>query len=145
VNEIDRSWDGQRDLQRAEPAFDGGVRDALRGIRILQRNDEEGTRLVDRPQRPQLGEHVSLLVKRLVIDRLSHVPYRQCNRSQQPISAAGVVDGAHTMDLVEAQARGAAGFAQPGVRRVSLMQALTARAMGDAIRAARRTDVSESS
>jgi len=49
------------------------------------------------------------------------------------------------MDLVEAQARGAAGFAQPGVRRVSLMQALTARAMGDAIRAARRTDVSESS
>ena len=46
------------------------------------------------------------------------------------------------MDLVEAQARGAAGFAPPGVSRVGLMQALTARAMDDAIRAARRTDVS---
>jgi hypothetical protein len=49
------------------------------------------------------------------------------------------------MDLVEAQARKAAGFAQPGVPRVGLMQALTARAMGDAIRVARRTDVSGSS
>ncbi len=49
------------------------------------------------------------------------------------------------MDLVEAQAKRAARFAQPGVPRVGLLQALTARAMGDAIRAARRTDVSGSS
>jgi hypothetical protein len=49
------------------------------------------------------------------------------------------------MDLVEAQAKRAAWFAQPGVPRVGLMQALTSRAMGDAIRAARRTDVSGSS
>ncbi len=64
------------------------------------------------------------------------------NRSQQSISAADVVEGAQTMDLVEEQARSAAGFAHPGVPRVGLMQALTATAMGDAIRAARRTDVS---
>jgi hypothetical protein len=49
------------------------------------------------------------------------------------------------MDVIEAQARSAAGFAQPGVPAVGLMQALTARAMGDAIRVARRADVSESS
>lgn len=49
------------------------------------------------------------------------------------------------MDLVEAQARGAARFAQPGAPRVGLMPALTGRAMGDAIRVARRTDVSGSS
>lgn len=60
------------------------------------------------------------------------------NRSQQPI----LFEGAQTMDLVEAQARDAARFAQPSVPRVGLMQALTARAMGDAIRAARWADVS---
>ena len=49
------------------------------------------------------------------------------------------------MDLVEAQGKHAARFAPPGVPRVGLMQALTARAMGDAIRAARRTDVTGSS
>ena len=89
-----------------------------------------------------------------MIDRLSHATYRFCNRSQQPISAtdltvpfsaADLVEGAQTMDLVEAQAKGAARFAQPGVPRVGLMQALTARAMGDAIPAAGRTDVSGSS
>jgi hypothetical protein len=68
------------------------------------------------------------------------------NRSQQPISATDLsnrlVEGAQTMDLVEAQARDAVRFAQPGVPRVGLMMALTGRAMGDAIRAARWTDVS---
>jgi hypothetical protein len=67
------------------------------------------------------------------------------NRSQQSISAADLVEGVQTMDLVEAQARGAARFAQPGVPRVGLMPALTGRAMGDAIRVTRRTDVSGSS
>jgi len=46
------------------------------------------------------------------------------------------------MDLEEAQARAAGRFSQPGVPGVGLMQALTARAMGGAIRAARRTDMS---
>jgi hypothetical protein len=67
------------------------------------------------------------------------------NRSQQSISAAYVVEGAQTMDLVEERAGGAARFAQPGVPRVGLMPALTGRAMGEAIRVARRTDVSGSS
>ena len=67
------------------------------------------------------------------------------NRSQQSISAADVVEGAQTMDLVEQRARGTARFAQPGVPRVGLMPALTGRAMGEGIRVARRTDVSGSS
>ena len=58
---------------------------------------------------------------------------------------AAAVEGAQTMDIVEGQARRGAGFAQPGVPRVGLLPALTAKAMGDAIRVARRTDVSESS
>ena len=65
MDEIDGARNGQRDLQRAEPALDGGVRDALRGVGIRQPNDEDGTGLVDRAQRPQLGEHVSLLVENL--------------------------------------------------------------------------------
>ncbi len=65
MNKIDSSRNGQRDLQRAEPALDRGVRDALRDVGIRQPNDQDGTGLVDRPQRPQLGEHVSLLVENL--------------------------------------------------------------------------------
>ena len=49
--------DGQRDLQRAEPAVDRGVRDALCAVRIRQPNDEDGTGLFDRAQGPKLGEH----------------------------------------------------------------------------------------
>jgi hypothetical protein len=67
------------------------------------------------------------------------------NRSQRPISGADLVEGAQSMDLVEAQARGSARSALPGVPRVGLMQALGAKAMCEAIPAARRTGVSVSS
>jgi hypothetical protein len=63
MNKIDGSRDGQRDLQRAEPPLDGGVRDAFRGVRVRQPNDEDGPGLIDRPQRPQLVEHVLLLIE----------------------------------------------------------------------------------
>src|SRR6476620_7743687 len=44
---------------------------------------------------------MSLRVGKLLIDRLSHLPYGQCNRSQQPISATDLTDknGAVTMRI----------------------------------------------
>ena len=138
VDEVDGSRDGQRDLQRAEPAFDRGVRDALRGVRVRQPNDEDGTGLFDRAAvSASLVNIVSLLVEKTVIDRLSHAPYRHCNRSQQPISAT---DSA--IDLSEGSVHGSAGDeccpARPTGRSSGWSDAGAATAeMGDAIRAAR--------
>jgi hypothetical protein len=57
ANEINRSRDGQRDLECAETAFDRGVRDALGGVGIGQSDDEDGAGFVDCAQCLELGMH----------------------------------------------------------------------------------------
>jgi hypothetical protein len=51
--------------QRAEPADDGGVSGALYPARVGWPNGEDGTGLVDRPQRAWLREHVFPVIKHL--------------------------------------------------------------------------------
>ena len=77
MDEINGARNGQRDLQRAEPAFDRGVRDGLRSVRIREPNDEDDTGFFDPAQRRKLGEHASPFCSKCSgIDGPSLAPYR---------------------------------------------------------------------